>query len=155
MKLEEFSNEVFRYLRHQDPFSEELELKKTADKLIKEAHDRLVLLVELETGYFGFELRSIQEFFAAAYLTDTAKDNTQRFERFASIALPPNWHNVTLFFAGRIGRTHPGEAAQVLEVCREIDRNGADVFIKRGAWLLSISPLIARSALLGHCSVAR
>ncbi len=135
MKLDEFASEVFRYLRHQDPISVESELEKTADKLIKEAHDRLVLLVEVETGYFGFELRSIQEFFAAAYLTDTAKNNKQRFERFAFIGLPPNWHNVALFFAGRVGRTHPGEAAQILEVCREIDRNQPDMFIKRGAWL--------------------
>lgn len=135
MKLDEFSGEVFRYLRQQDPFSEEIDLRRSANTLIKEARDRLVLLVELETGYFGFELRSIQEFFAAGYLADTAKNDKQRFERFSSIAVPPHWHNVALFFAGRVGRSYPGEAAQILEVCRAIDRNGLDVLIKRGAWL--------------------
>jgi hypothetical protein len=135
LKLEEFSAEVFRYLRQQDPFTDQAKLQKIADQLIKEAHERLVLLVELEAGFFGFELRSIQEFFAAAYLADTASDNKQRFSRFMSVALPPHWHNVALFFAGRVGRSYPGEAAQILEVCREIDRNVTDRFIRRGAWL--------------------
>jgi shikimate kinase len=135
MKVDEFSTEVFRYLRKQDPFSDELDLHKAANTLIKEARDRLVLLVELESDYFGFELRSIQEFFAAAYLADTAKNDKQRFERFSSIALPPHWHNVALFFAGRVGRSYPGEAAQILEVSREIDRADLDTFMKRGAWL--------------------
>jgi len=44
-----------------------------------------VLIVKLELGYsnyFGFELRSIQEFFAAGYLTDTSINSQQRFSRF-------------------------------------------------------------------------
>jgi hypothetical protein len=135
MDEEEFSKEVFNYLRHIDQFSSIEDLKQKAGQLIKEAHERLVLLVKLESDFFGFELRSIQEFFAACYLTDTASDSTQRFKRFQAIALPPHWRNVALFFAGRVGRSYPGEAACILEVCREIDRNKPDNFLKRGASL--------------------
>ena len=135
MKEEEFSKEVFNYLRHNDQFSSAEVLKQKASQLIKEAHERLVLLVKLEPEYFGFELRSIQEFFAAGYLTDTASDSTQRFKRFQAIAIPPHWRNVALFFAGRVGRSYPGEAACILEVCRDIDRNKPDNFLKRGALL--------------------
>lgn len=135
MKEEEFNKEVFRYLQHEDPYSEEKKLREKADQMIKEAHERLVLLVELESGFFGFEQRSLQEFFAAGYMADMASDSDQRFKRFQAIALPSHWRNVALFLAGRIGRSFPGEAAQILEACREIDRHKPDYFTKRGAWL--------------------
>ena len=137
MKEEEFAKEVFRYLRHEDPYSPASELQQKADQMITEARRRLVLLVEFDDGSFGFDLRSIQEFFAAGWLTDRAAGDKQRFERFRAIAFPSHWRNVALFFAGRIGRSFPGEAAQVLEACREIDRHKPDVFLKRGAWLAS------------------
>lgn len=135
MEGDEFAEEVLRYLLHNDPYSDREELKKRADQIMTEAQERLVLLVGLEPGLFGFELRSIQEFFAAGYLTDTASDNRQRFERFQSIALPPHWRNVALFFTGRVGRCYPGEAAHILEACREIDRHKPDYYARRGAWL--------------------
>ena len=94
-----------------------------------------MLLVELETGLFGFELRPIQEFFAAAYLVDETNGSEQKSARFQAIALSPHWRNVALFFAGRVGRINPGEAALILEVCRDIDRDKPDCFIRRGAWL--------------------
>ena len=134
LKEDEFKKEVFNYLRKNDPISNRDDLVQKADQLIREAHERLVLLVKLEPGFFGFELRSFQEFFAAGYLNDTALNSEQRFNRFRSTAIPPHWHNVALFFAGRVGRCHPGEAAYILEACREIDRNGPNRFLKRGAW---------------------
>ncbi|WP_415281118.1 NACHT domain-containing protein [Candidatus Nitrososphaera sp. FF02] len=65
LKEEEFREEVMRYLAHNDPYSKGEKLKTDAEKMISEARQRLVLLVELEPGFFGFELRSIQEFFGS------------------------------------------------------------------------------------------
>ena len=135
MKEEEFRREVINYLRHEDPYSSPEELKGIASQMISEARKRLVLLVEFDDGSFGFDLRSIQEFFAAGWLTDRAAGDKQRFDRFRAIALSPHWRNVALFFAGRIGRSFPGEAAFILEGCREIDRYNPDFYIHRGAWL--------------------
>jgi hypothetical protein len=131
----EFRTAVLGYLRHDDPFSPDNELQTKAEQIIQEAHERLVLLVQPEDGFFGFELRSIQEFFAAGYLVDTAVDNAQRFERFQAVAIPPHWRNVALFFAGRVGRLNRGESAHILETCREIDRYKPDLFVRKGAWL--------------------
>jgi hypothetical protein len=104
--------------------------------MVAEARDRLFLLVAPEPGFFGFELRSLQEFFAAAYLAQTARDTQQRFERLKAIARSEHWRNVSLFFAGRIVRNFGGEAANILElVCRPIDRNRPDCYLRRGAWL--------------------
>lgn len=135
MKEEEFAAEVFRYLSQKDPYSDRAELRAKADRLIKEARERLVLIVSPDRGFFGFELRSIQEFFAAAYLVETARDHEQLFQRFQAISLSPHWRYVALFFAGRVGRCNPGTASSLLEACRDIDRQRPDRFAKRGGWL--------------------
>src|SRR5260370_33241104 len=104
--------------------------------MVEEARTRLVLLVEPEPGFFGFELRSLQEFFAGAYLVQTAHDTQQRFDRLKAIAYSEHWRNVALFCAGRIVRDFGGEAANILEaVCRPMDRNLPDTYLRRGAWL--------------------
>jgi hypothetical protein len=137
MQEEEFEEEVLKYLRHNDPYAAIEVLKEKAVQMINESRQRLVLLVELQKGYYGFELRSFQEFFAAAYLVDTAFENNsqQRFRRFYSIAASPHWKNVALFFAGRIGRVHGGSAAHILEICREIDRDKGGQVLHFGKWL--------------------
>jgi hypothetical protein len=104
--------------------------------MVDEARTRLVLLVEPEPGFFGFELRSLQEFFAGAYLLQTASDTQQRFDRLKAIAYSEHWRNVALFCAGRIVHNFSGEAANILEaVCRPMDRNHPDTYLRRGAWL--------------------
>lgn len=132
----EFYEAVRSFLQQKDRVSPDESIKRRAAQLVSEARDRLVLLVEPQPGLFGFELRPLQEFFAAAYLAQMAQDTAQRFERFKAIARLDHWHNVGLFFAGRIGRTLAGEAANVLElVCRPIDREPPDHYLRRGAWL--------------------
>lgn len=126
---------VMQYLRENDPYSPNTDVLKEWKAITVDAGERLVLLVESPADSFGFELRSIQEFFAACYLSDTACDTTQRFDRFSTIAYSPHWRNVALFFAGRVGRNYPGEAANVVEACRQMDRVGIDTYIRRGAEL--------------------
>lgn len=131
----EYDKVVQRYLRLNDPFSPTQEIEDEWRAITIDAGERLVLIVESPADVFGFELRSIQEFFAASYLADTAADTAQRYERFSAISRLPYWRNVALFFAGRVGRSYPGEAANVVEVCRQLDRSGPDLFAKRGAEL--------------------
>lgn len=124
---------VVDFLRANDPFSRPEKIRQELQAITVDAGERLVLLVESPADMFGFELRSIQEFFAACYLSDTAGDTAQRYLRLAQIVYLPHWRNVALFFAGRVGRVYPGEAANVIEVCREVDRSGPDLFVKRGS----------------------
>jgi hypothetical protein len=132
----EFESTVHSFLRGRDSRSPDDIVRQQAAQMVVEARDRLFLLVAPEPGFFGFELRSLQEFFAAAYLAQTARDTQQRFERLKAIARSEHWRNVSLFFAGRIVRNFGGEAANILElVCRPIDRNRPDCYLRRGAWL--------------------
>ncbi|TCM46943.1 NACHT domain-containing NTPase [Kribbella sp. VKM Ac-2568] len=131
----EYIKLVDTFLQAQDPYSPVSVRESELRAITKEAGERLVLIVESPADIFGFELRSIQEFFAACHLTDTSRDTDQRYRRFEAIARTAHWRNVALFFAGRVGRNYPGEAANVIEVCRSIDREGNDRFVRRGSLL--------------------
>ncbi|HTG33845.1 MAG TPA: TIR domain-containing protein [Thermoanaerobaculia bacterium] len=132
----QFRETVERFLRSQDRQSRDDVISVKARQMVDDARERLVLLVEPEPGYFGFELRSLQEFFAAVFLAQTASDTAQRFRRLKEIARHEHWSNVALFFSGRVVRNFQGEAANILElVCRAVDRETPDLYLRRGAWL--------------------
>ncbi|HDL60333.1 MAG TPA: hypothetical protein ENH14_02635 [candidate division WOR-3 bacterium] len=136
MDVSEFRKRVKEYLHHTNPLLSEEELETKTEQIIREASQRLVLIESPQEGKIGFGLTTTREFFAAAHLVDTAKDTKERDLRFRAIARSPHWRNVALFFAGRVGRTRPGEAASMIDVCREIDTEMVDKFLKRGAELV-------------------
>jgi hypothetical protein len=132
----EFKAAIRSFLRRNDKYSPDEFIDEKLDQLVTEARDRLVMIVEPEPSLFGFELRSIQEFFAAVHLVQTAAETMKRFERLKAIGRPAHWRNVALFSAGRISRNNSGEASNILElVCRPIDREGVDRYLRRGEWL--------------------
>jgi len=136
LPAKEFKQVVVKFLKEKDSLSPHELIDQHANQMVKEAGERLVLLVAPEPEYVGFELRPLQEFFAAVYLAQTARNTQQRFERLKAIAPYPHWRNVALFFAGRVVRNFSGESANILElVCRSIDRDSSERFLKRGAWL--------------------
>ncbi len=136
MDVSEFRENVKKYLIHCNPLLNEKELKAKVNQIITEASQRLVLIESPQEGKVGFSLTITREFFASAHLVDTAKDTKERDLRFKAIVKSPYWRNVALFFAGRVGRTRPGEAPSMIDVCREIDTGRADKFLKRGAELV-------------------
>lgn len=94
---EEFKQAIYDFLRQDDRFSSEEAIQQKVGLLLREARDRLVLIVEPVQGLFGFELRPIQEFFAAVHLIQTAKNTDERFKRLAEITRLEHWQNVALF----------------------------------------------------------
>lgn len=131
---------VSSFLSWNDPYSDRSKRDRQLDQITVEAGERLVLIVESISGRYGFELRSIQEFFAACHMVDTASSTEQRYARFESVVRLPHWKNVALFAAGRVGRNFQGEASNIVEVCRTVDREGIDIYLRRGSWMaLSIA----------------
>lgn len=133
MDISEFKDIVEEYLLHIDPIINKKELEAKVEQIIEEARQRLVLIESPEEGKVGFGLTTIREFFAACHLVDTAKDTKERYKRFKAIIRSPHWHNVALFFAGRIGRTLEGETPSMIYACHEIDTENIDRFLNRGA----------------------
>ncbi|MEV0570570.1 hypothetical protein [Dactylosporangium sp. NPDC050588] len=126
---------VRSFIRFKNPYLPEDIYAAEIKAITHDAGDRLVLIVEPVEDRYGFELRSIQEFFAACHLVDTSKTTSQRFERFGVICTLAHWRNVALFFAGRVGRNFEGEIYNIVEVCRSVDRSGPDRHLRRGAHL--------------------
>jgi hypothetical protein len=125
--------------------------------LVTEAQDRLVLIVEAVPGQFGFELRSLQEYFAATHLVQTSSNSDQRFDRFVAIARSSHWRNAALFFAGQIGRLFRGEAANLVLACRAIDSLPPDTLLRRGCALgldLAVDRAFGSNQPLQHQVVA-
>lgn len=136
MEVSEFKGKVEEYLIHSNPLLNQEELETEVKQIITEASQRLVLIESPQEGKIGFGLATTREFFAAAHLVDTAKNTKERDSRFKAIVRSPYWRNVALFFAGRVGRTRPGEAPSMIDVCRELDTEKVDKFIKRGAGMV-------------------
>jgi hypothetical protein len=75
----EYTKRVDLFLRSKDPYSPDAERRADIASITTEAGERLVLIVQPTADRFGFELRPIQEFFAALHLCDTARDSRERY----------------------------------------------------------------------------
>jgi hypothetical protein len=133
MDMNDFRQKISEYLVHGNPLLTGSDLEAKVNQIITEASQRLVLIESPQEGKVGFGLAGTREFFAAAHLVDTARNTKERDLRFKAIVRCPHWRNVALFFAGRVGRTRPGEVASMIDVCREIDTEGIDKCVRRGA----------------------
>jgi hypothetical protein len=133
LTVDSYSRYVEQFLRWNDPIANSDKLRRNLVSITKEAGERLVLIIEPTEGHYGFELRSIQEYFAACHLADTPADTQERYRRFDTIARLPYWRNVALFFAGRVGNRYPGEAANIIEVCLAMNREGPGALSSAGS----------------------
>lgn len=136
MDLSEFEERIKDYLIYRNPLLNRDELETKLNQIVTEARQRLVLIESPIDGKVGFDLTTTREFFAAAHLVDTAQDTKEKDLRFKAIATSPHWRNVALFFAGRVGRTRPGESSSIIDICRQIDTENIDKFLRRGAELV-------------------
>ncbi|WEB40624.1 hypothetical protein MOV08_15930 [Streptomyces yunnanensis] len=75
-------------------------LDNLTDSVIRAATDRLVFLVPSRADEVGFEIRSLQEFWAADALMSSSDENIR--ERLGAISASSHWRNVLLFSIGKI-----------------------------------------------------
>jgi nucleoside-triphosphatase THEP1 len=129
---DEFRKAVHEFLRQKNKRSTLETINLKMETLVKDG-DRLVLITEAN-DLFGFDIRSFQEFFAAVYLVENAEDTAERFERLKNIIYLQHWHNVALFFVGRIARSYEGEARKIIKLCKEIDQDKKNYYLRPGAW---------------------
>ncbi|MFJ9595946.1 NACHT domain-containing protein [Streptomyces virginiae] len=78
-------------------------LVKLTSAISRAATDRLVFLVPSRGGEVSFEIRSLQEFWAADALLNCAEDEISRRLRLMSVS--SHWRNVLLFTLGNIFAT--------------------------------------------------
>ncbi len=90
-----------------------------ATQIIQAAGERLVFLVGVREGQIGFEIRSLQEFFAAEAILDGAdKEVTERLKAVAPI---PHWRNVFLFAASRCNSERQYLRNNIVGICGDLN----------------------------------
>jgi len=132
---EEFKTSIIKFLQKKDSQSSQKDLNLRVDQFVSDAKDRMVLIVSPRPGFFGFELRSFQEYFPSVYLFK----KRERFELLTSIVGSEHWHYVALFLAGRIIRVLGDEADCIVRLgCRQVDKPSdgevANDYLRPGAW---------------------
>ncbi|NET24344.1 NACHT domain-containing protein [Okeania sp. SIO1I7] len=137
---DEFRAAIKKVLRENDDYSSKKDINNKIEEFVKDAQDRLVLIVEPQPGLFGFEIRSFQEFFAAVYLFRKGNKFENLKEKIAAVD-SEHWRYVCLFLAGRIVRELGDDSEKILtQVCRPLDRPVEDKnhnqnhFLRPGAW---------------------
>lgn len=113
----EFSEIIIHRLNEEGHTGEKGEQFK--NDVIEAALQRLVFLVAPQEGSIGFEIRSLQEFMAAQYIsTGTDSDVSNRLK---SIAHAAHWRNVFLFAAGRCFHERQHLRDSIFSICSQLN----------------------------------
>ena len=79
--------------------------QELANQLFSAMESRVLCLVEREPGFFQFEVQSLREYFAAAYVDQYADSRgSARVDCFDALLERPYWLNTCRFFVGMFGK---------------------------------------------------
>lgn len=112
------------------------QLDRAAAELLETTTDRLVLLVQRVDQRYSFEVRSLQEFMAAAYLMAGREVAVQ--ERLREIANKSHWRHVFQIAASKCFSSNDTLQYRdtILSICRELNTSGeVDMSLRTGARL--------------------
>lgn len=103
------------------------ELQRATTELLSASTERLVLLVQRAEDRFSFEVRSLQEFMAAAHLMTGREAVVQ--ERLRTISNRTHWLHVFQIAASKCFSENDSEQYRdtIITLCREINESGDEV----------------------------
>jgi hypothetical protein len=111
-------------------------LNRAAAELLETTTDRLVLLVQRVDQRYSFEVRSLQEFMAAAYLMSGREVAVQ--ERLREISNKSHWRHVFQIAASKCFSSNDTLQYRdtILAICRDLNTSGdVDIALRSGARL--------------------
>ena len=120
-RFEALAQRLLREEQYDEP-----SVMRISGELVRIATDRLVLLAARVQGRIAFDVRSLQEYMAAAQLTSAT--NASIVERLRAIALSAHWRHVFRIAASRIfSMVEFGHfRADVLAICHAADAGDLD-----------------------------
>lgn len=123
------SSELEALIRGQleDEHYEGDELQKSTSALLEVSTERLVLLVQRAEDRFSFEVRSLQEFMAAAYLMTGREAVVQK--RLCTIANREHWLHVFQIAASKCFSINDAEHYRdtIITLCSDINESGEEM----------------------------
>lgn len=133
------SNDLEALVRGQleDEGYEGNELHESIRALIEVSTERMVLLVQNAEDRFTFEVRSLQEFMAAAYVMSGRESTVQK--RLKAIANKTHWLHVFQIAASKCFAENDSVQYRdtIVTICRDINENGDEIdrLLKTGSSL--------------------
>lgn len=121
LELAQFSKLITRRLQ-KNGYSGKAARRISRDILVA-ATERMVFLAVLANGQVGFEIRSLQEFMAAEYVTTRREKLVPR--ELARMSTQEHWRNVLLFAMGGIFAGKDRLKPEAILLCDEIDARDA------------------------------
>lgn len=111
----------------EDEGFEDEELRRASHDLNAASTERLVLIVQREEDRFSFEVRSLQEFAAAAYIMAGREIKVQ--DRLRSIANRSHWLHVFQIAASKCFAITDSEQYRdtVITICQDVNENGDEI----------------------------
>jgi hypothetical protein len=99
---------------------DEPDVRRLAEQIIAAARNRVVLLVGKHNDLLGYEIRPIQEYFAARALTSGSEaEIVARIEKLLPVA---HWRNTLLLAFGRLeAHSNPQMPSTLVGICAEAD----------------------------------
>ena len=97
------------------------EVERSSKTLCEAALDRLVLLTQVTNETIGFDVRSLQEFFAANFLCEL--EDAQMRLALKEIAPHPFWRNTFLFAASRIFSIEERRRDMIIGILEELNQH--------------------------------
>ncbi|MGJ5018986.1 NACHT domain-containing protein [Bradyrhizobium oligotrophicum] len=148
---ERFRELILTYLESEG-FRED-DLRQRVEELMQLATDRLVLLSQQIEGTISFDVRSLQEFMAAAAIT--SEDQGVMDRRLSHIAGHSHWRHVFQIAASRCFAedSFHYRRAIITQIARQMDTTGPDMFSRNGARLAL--DLLADGIALDHPNFRR
>jgi energy-coupling factor transporter ATP-binding protein EcfA2 len=136
-----FSLSELQHLAYERLVSKGLEdeaAQKLAARMVKASTHRLVLLAPVEQDYVGYDVRSLQEFMAAKFITSGPERRV--VDRLRKLAASLHWRNVWLFAAGKIfsGPEHLCDELVSILVTMDNTREGSLLFEPSGKLALDL-----------------
>ncbi|GGB22118.1 hypothetical protein GCM10011492_09980 [Flexivirga endophytica] len=92
--------------------------QKLADQIFTAFTSRVLCLVEREKDLFQFDVQSLREYFAAAYIFDEGKRD-RRDEYFTAMLRRPYWSNVCRFY---VGKYSPAEVRDIRHLLQDLSK---------------------------------
>lgn len=133
------SEELAELIRGQlaDVGHEGRELEEITAELLSASTERLVLLAQRQEGRFSFEVRSLQEFMAAAYIMSGRDVRVQ--DRLRLVANREHWLHVFQIAASKCFAAPDTEHHRdtIITICRELNENddAIDKMLRTGSQL--------------------
>ncbi|RYY87449.1 MAG: hypothetical protein EOO15_11850 [Chitinophagaceae bacterium] len=120
---------------------EKEEVNEKVELITRAAMDRLVFITETQDQKIGFNIRSLQEFFAANGYIHNVKDS-EIIDRLRIISKSSYWNNTFLFAIGYVAKNKKYLVSLLESLCHELNGSGDDrnarslnAIAKTGSWL--------------------